>query len=86
MSEDEKSYLFEEFKTQFSKSYQHEDEETQRKVNFIMFLTQIDVHNAMSQASGIVDNSVHGITIFSDMTHEDFVANYAGMLLSLLFD
>ena len=51
-----------------------------------MFLTQIDVHNAMSQASGIEDNSVHGITKFSDMTHEEFVAHYAGMLLSLLFD
>ena len=68
----EKKSLFDDYKTQYSKSYSSDDEDT-RYSNFKKFLERIDERN---DAEALADNSaVHGVTQFADLS-EDEVKKY----------
>jgi len=66
----EKKTLFEDFKSQFSKTYTTDDEETERYANFKKFLKLIDARNDEEQNKG-KGTAVHGVTQFSDLSEEE---------------
>lgn len=70
-SEASHTYLFESFKTEYSKSYASEKEESDRFNIFIQNLKIIDERNAMETGS-----ATHGITKFADLTTEEFKASH----------
>ena len=69
--------LFKQYKTNFSRSYETDDEETLRYTNFKNFLTIIDKRNEdeFKYGSG---KSLHGITKFADLTEDEFKKGFLG--------
>jgi C1A family cysteine protease len=67
-------YLWEQFKTEHSRTYATMKEEESRFTTFISTLKLIDARNAKEKAAG--GTAVHGITKFADLTQEEFAAHY----------
>ena len=76
LSDNEKESLFEEFKYNFGKSYVSEEEEKLRFQHFRSFLQKVDTRNEREQNEG--GTAIHGVTIFSDYSEEEFSAKYLG--------
>ena len=62
--------LFVEYKSTYNKEYTTKSEESKKQKNFQAFLSTIDSRNAAEKEAG--SSAVHGITIFSDMSEEEF--------------
>lgn len=66
----QKQQLFDDFQAKFNKTYANEGEAESRFGIFLSNLVQIDERNSLeAQNNG---TAVHGITIFSDMSQEEF--------------
>lgn len=75
-SEDDKSKLFKQFKSDHSRTYQSDDEERQRYENFKAFLERIDERNEAELANG--GSGYHDVTIFADISEEEFASSFLG--------
>jgi len=76
LSDDEKSVLFDEFKSLYGREYSSTEEEEEKFSNFKTFLELVDTRNtAESGASG---TATHGITKFADLSEEEFRIGYLG--------
>ena len=62
--------LFVEYKTTYNKEYVTKSEESKKQKNFQDFLSTIDARNALEQEND--GTAVHGVTIFSDLSEEEF--------------
>jgi hypothetical protein len=71
MTYSQKSELFTQFKTDFKKEYAS-SEETMRLAYFLAFLETVDARNEKEAAAG--GTAVHGITMFSDLSPDEFKA------------
>ena len=69
--------LFKQYKTNFSRSYETDDEESIRYTNFKNFLTIIDKRNEDEFIYGS-GKSLHGITKFADLTEDEFKKGFLG--------
>lgn len=69
-----KKELFKEFKTQFSKVYETEEEENTKFEAFQEFLTTVDANNAKEKKAG--GGAVHGITPFADISAKEFASRF----------
>ena len=76
LSDNEKESLFEEFKYNFDKSYVTLDEENLRFQHFRSFLQKVDIRNERERKE--CGTAVHGVTIFSDYSEEEFASKYLG--------
>jgi len=65
----EKEALFTDFKSQYSKSYSTDDEESERFHNFKKFLKLIDARNDAEE--GKDNTAVHGVTQFADLSEHE---------------
>jgi len=69
--------LFSQFKSNFSKSYSDDDEESMRYNNFRDFLYLIDIRNYNEYNNGSW-TCTHGITKFADLSEDEFKTKYLG--------
>lgn len=72
----EVSTLFQEFKTFFGKTYESDEEESSRFLNFKTFLTVVDTRNAKEQKNG--GRGKHSITQFADLETDEFKSKFLG--------
>jgi len=79
LSKADKKSLFEDFKSQFGREYESDDEESERFSNFEDFLVLIDERNSAEISNG--GSAIHGITKFSDMTEDEITTNWKGFKL-----
>jgi len=77
LMDDDKLTLFTQFKQNFSKIYESDEEETAKFENFKHFLTLIDENNLAEQTQG-KGLAIHGITKFADLSVEEFKSHYLG--------
>jgi cathepsin F len=76
LTDDEQQDLFEYYKKSFGKQYDSTDEEEQRFQHFKNFLSVVDQRNTQERAAG--GSAIHGVTIFSDLSEEEFKTNLLG--------
>jgi C1A family cysteine protease len=76
LSEEEQLDLFEEFQATFDRQYESKKEEKSRYKYFLEFLEKVDERNAKEKKAG--GTAVHGLTMFADMSDEEFRSNYLG--------
>jgi hypothetical protein len=67
-------FLWERFKSEYGKKYQHVTEENNRFAIFLENLKLIDARNDDEIRSK--NNVVHGLTHFSDLTQEEFESRF----------
>ena len=66
----DRDFLFQSYKSAYSKTYSNDDEETKKKKHFEDFLALIDERNAKERANG--GSAIHGITKFADLSAHEF--------------
>ena len=76
LSDNEKESLFEEFKQNYARQYETDAEEELRFQHFRKFLLKVDLRNEKELDKG--GTAVHGLTIFSDYSEEEFSRKYLG--------
>jgi len=76
LSDNEKESLFEEFKQSYERQYETDEEEELRFQHFRKFLEKVDLRNEREQTEG--GTAVHGLTIFSDYSEEEFSRKFLG--------
>lgn len=74
LSSNEKYSLFEDFKYSFKREYKTDKEEQLRYQHFQKFLEKVDLRNENERKEG--GTAVHGLTIFSDYSEEEFASKY----------
>lgn len=75
----QRNYHFDDFKAQYKRVYENETEENHRRVIFNRKLKQIHAHNKDTTKTWKL-----AVNRFSDLTHEEFKAQYLGLSKSLL--
>ena len=78
LSEDDQVTLFQDFQNTFKKAYDTKKEQKSRMKNFQDFLSRVDERNADEKKAG--GSAVHGLTIFSDLSTEEFQENFMGYI------
>ena len=78
LSEDDQVTLFQDFQDTFKKAYDTKKEQKSRMKNFQAFLARVDERNADEKKAG--GSAIHGLTIFSDLTTEEFQENFMGYI------
>mmetsp|Transcript_10899 Transcript_10899/g.10520 ORF Transcript_10899/g.10520 Transcript_10899/m.10520 type:complete len:417 (-) Transcript_10899:76-1326(-) len=76
LNEGEKKQLFAEFVGNYEKKYENEEEEARRYGHFVEHLKNVDKHNLMERQNE--GGAVHGLTVFADMSLEEFCASKLG--------
>jgi hypothetical protein len=71
-----KQQMFDDFQTKFNKTYANTGEAEMRFGIFLSNLAEIDQRNALEASNN--GTAIHGITIFSDMSQEEFVQQFLG--------
>jgi len=79
ISEDNKKVLFEQFRTRYNRKYTTEYEYTAKYEIFKENLLKIEEDTQHSHMNG--GNSVHGITKFTDLSHEEFKKRAYGVIV-----
>ena len=69
-----KKELFNDFKLQYEKSYETDEEESMKFKVFQEFLSTVDANNEKEKKAG--GGAVHGITPFADISAEEFASRY----------
>ena len=78
LSEDDQVTLFQDYQNTFKKAYDTKKEQKSRMKNFQAFLTRVDERNADEKKAG--GSAIHGLTIFSDLSTEEFQENFMGYI------
>lgn len=74
LSDNEKEALFKEYKEKFGRKYDTSTVEKRRFKQFLKFLNKVDERNVNERKNG--GTAVHGMTIFSDMSNDEFTTKY----------
>ena len=77
--DEDKQFLFDQYKQNFSKNYESVEEEYIRFENFKIFLAKIDENNLAEQTYG-KGMAIHGITKFADLSTDEFKSHYLGYI------
>ena len=75
LKDDEVKDLFTDFKKTFGKEYSSKEED-ERYSHFVKFLKNVDARNEKEQKKG--GTAVHGVTMFSDLSEDEFKSAYLG--------
>ena len=78
LSDEDQVTLFTDFQGTFKRSYDTKKEEKNRMKYFKQFLDRVDERNANEKKSG--GSAVHGLTIFADLSPEEFKENFMGYI------
>lgn len=76
LSSSEKSELFDDFKKKYKKDYESDHLEEKGFENFKDFLKNVDKRNKEEAKKG--GTAIHGVTIFADLSDDDFADAYLG--------
>lgn len=75
LTDDQKSDLFSDFITTYSRAYAQEAEEYNKRL--AVFKSNLDIADDRNAKEALVNGSaVHGVTKFSDLTSEEFLSTY----------
>ena len=76
LSSSEKAELFDDFKKTYKKEYDSDNMEETSFQNFKSFLKRVDMRNKDEADKG--GSAVHGVTIFADLSDDDFKSAFLG--------
>jgi hypothetical protein len=78
LSDEDQVTLFADFQGTFKRAYDTKKEEKSRMKYFKQFLDRVDERNANEKKLG--GSAVHGLTIFADLSPEEFKENFMGYI------